>query len=293
MREKLAEMQAAETKRLAVLRAQRDYRLDELASILAAALCESMRREGLTLLQALERIGQEDLPNEGDAHPFLALLAARLAARGVATAPEQLLREEERGDEGARIAYLQNRYTEHAYGIFAPALKKPTVSYCESFAASCAAVSDGLADLCILPLRGEDGAYLHAFLSLIEGYGLSVRAVCAVESEPGEDAVTEYALCGRGLFVPSQAPFTRLELLLPSMCEQSTAQFLTFIAALGGGVLVAELLPSRHAAGRSLRLGATVPHGALFLLLLYARLFAADALLYGVCAAEKADTAEE
>lgn len=281
MTDVLRDMHDKEQVRLAHLRACRVYRLDEEAYALAADAVARMRKEDVSLLDALappDTVGREP----SDVACFLTSLDKHLRALGVALSASLLLTEGERGEYGEHVAYPQNRHTEEAYRLLTRRMKRPGVTYCTDFAASCAEVRDGLADLCILPLRDGEGAYLRTFLHLLEEYGLSVRAYAFREDEDGGG--THYALCGRGVCIPTREKSLCMEILLPARRENDAAAFTALVSAIGGGLIAGEMLPDLHTAGTLARLAYRIDGKSAETLLLALRLFASDALVYGVSA---------
>ena len=281
MTDVLRDMHDEEQRHLVRLRANRAYRLDEEAYALAENAVARVRKESGSLLDVLvppDTVGREPK----DVASFLTSLDKHLHGLGVAFSASSLLTEEERGEYGEHVAYPQNRHTEEAYRLLTRRMKRPGVTYCTDFAASCAEVRDGLADLCILPLRDGEGAYLRSFLHLLEEYGLSVRAYAFCEDEEGGG--THYALCGRGVCIPVREKMLCMEILLPARRENDAAALTALVSAIGGGLIVGEILPDPHTAGTLARLAYRIDEKNAETLLLALRLFASDALVYGVSA---------
>lgn len=281
MTDALIAMHEAETAQAARLHARRAYRLDEEAYTLSQSAFARMKQESVALTEVLT-LPCTVMHEPNTAATFCTSLEKHLRAVGVTLHAHSLLTESERGEYGEHVAYPQNRFTERAYHRLTRRMKRPSVTYCTDFANACAEVRDGLADLCILPLRDEEGAYLRRFLHLLEEYGLSVREYAFEEGEEGEG--TYYALCGRGVILPSYAKTLALELSLPARSDNDAAFFASLVKLLGGELLAAEILPDAHTKATLARLAFRIEGKRLASFLLAARLFTADAWIFGMSA---------
>ena len=191
-----------------------------------------------------------------------------------------LLLREERSLSGEHIVYVRNYYTERAYEIFSAALAHPTVSYASDFTDACASVGEGLADLCILPLRDEGWVPFHTFARMPENYGLRVCALCTVARANGE--TLRMALCARGCRVPTDAENIAVEILLSSHDERDIEALRRFAEKLSGKIAFAEVLPDRYTHKSAWRVTYVFEKSSLAPFLFGRRLLVPDAELLGV-----------
>lgn len=211
---------------------------------------------------------------------FVCRLFAHLQARGEGFDASGFLLPEEHAATGDHIVYVRNYYTEHAYDLFAASLAAPTVSYSSDFTDACAAVGEGLADLCILPFRDELWVPFHSFSRMPEHYGLTVCAVCTVERPDGD--TMRLSLCGRGCRIPRNAKKVAVELLFSSYDGEDFETVWQLTRDLGGKIVFAEALPDRYTSATAWRVTCALDGESLAPLLLSRRLFAPDSELLGI-----------
>lgn len=101
-------------------------------------------------------------------------------------------------DGAFSISHFGNLYADQALAIFAGALGNTTALRSEDYVSACEEVSDGNADLCILPIESARDGVMERFEQMIDRYSLFVLMTCAVRlptySDDGEDDWIRYAL---------------------------------------------------------------------------------------------------
>lgn len=127
------------------------------------------------------------------------LLCEKLLLAGIKLSEEDFL-PTGRGNEA--IAYVKNRLADEAYDVLSQELTSPTVIYASSFKEATAAVADGRAEYCLLPLEEGGGARLAGVAALIFSEELKINSVTPVFGFDGS-ADMKYALVSRHFTVPA------------------------------------------------------------------------------------------
>ena len=100
-------------------------------------------------------------------------------------------------EEDARVAYLQNAYSDRAYRRFSPLFRRVAATYYPGFREVCEEVYSGRATHAILPLSNSADGVLLSFRRLIARYDLRITAACDI-AVPDENTM-RFALVRRGL----------------------------------------------------------------------------------------------
>lgn len=135
---------------------------------------------------------------------------------------------EPRSCDTGLVTYVRNAYSDEAYDVLTENFDDPRVRYSRDLRECAAAVSDGDADFCILPLEERGGVRLQAVEQLLYKYDLKINSVTPVFGPDG-NADIKYALISKGYTVH---PFTEgddryLEIRLPDSMASRVGGLLT------------------------------------------------------------------
>ncbi len=144
---------------------------------------------------------------------FVFLLVERLAARGLPLSEADFLPPISAKEV---ITYVKNFYADEAYDVFSQSLSDPRLFYSDSLRDAVAAVEEGRAGYCLLPLEEKGGVRLAGVSQMLYQSDLRIASVTPVYGY-GEETDLTYALVSRGFLIP---PVDReddryLELRLP------------------------------------------------------------------------------
>ena len=176
---------------IALLLKRRRCELVELAKIIAEKIKESVS-QGLSVFDSLclvddfqeldgeQPIGSNDTDSDSlnfDKAEFSSVLCSELSEIGVDITESDFLTE---FDVGQRFTYVKNILSDEAFDVFSQEFDDPRVRYSNSFKDCCAALVNGDADFCLLPLEEKDGARLGTTSDMIYRYDFKINAVTPV-----------------------------------------------------------------------------------------------------------------
>ncbi len=133
-----------------------------------------------------------------------------------------------------KIAYIRTDRADAAYSRLSKSVRGSKVHYVSTFGEACAAVSESICELCILPIESTSDGRLYSFYAMLDRYELKI---CAVTDVPDDDGTgsTVFALVGRSIEPQrGKSAYKRLEFSV--ICESAAAISDIAIAcrALGG-----------------------------------------------------------
>ncbi len=217
-----------------LLEERRICELSEMA-ISAAEYLSALSEDGMPPVDALSLISLgEDAPviHEGaleqtrpylalhgenisslDKTVFISLLAERLVAIGLCPKESDFLPS---ASAKEIFTYVKNLYADEAYDVFSESFSDPRLFYSESLRDAVAAVEDGRAGYCLLPLEEKGGIRLASISQMLYRSDLRIASVTPVYGY-GEETGLTYALISRGFCIPPVAgeDDRYLELRLP------------------------------------------------------------------------------
>ncbi len=170
-----------------------------------------------------------------------------------------------------RVSYQRSGYTDAAFLRFSASIPSLRASYAPRFSSGCEDVYNGVSEYCILPIETSKEGALNSFYSLLDHYGLKIKATCSIRT-PDASHLTRYALIGR-----THAPLSLgkrykryFELALPITSTPTVGEVL--LSAQLSGLRLAHLstLPSsEEGAAPKARFSFCTDDGALDVFLLY------------------------
>ena len=99
------------------------------------------------------------------------------------------------------FTYVKNLYADEAYDVFAQDFSDPRIFYSETLKDAVAAVAEGRAGYCLLPLEEKGGARLATVSEMLYRSDLRIASVTPVYGYGEENDLT-YALISRGFRIP-------------------------------------------------------------------------------------------
>lgn len=129
---------------------------------------------------------------------FVSLLAEHLAERGLCPKESDFLPS---ASAKEIFTYVKNLYADEAYDVFAQSFEDPRLFYSESLRDAVAAVEDGRAGYCLLPLEEKGGIRLASVSQMLYRSDLRIASVTPVYGY-GEETGLTYALISRGFCIP-------------------------------------------------------------------------------------------
>ncbi len=144
-----------------------------------------------------------------------------------------------------KTAYMQNSFSDKAYGIFAQSVAGMTAEYYPGFAQACEEVYDNRCKYAILPLYTSTDGRLISFQKLIAKYDLKI--CMTTEIVVSEENTMHFALLRRGISVPETQDYTDITLVLPE--EVSIGRFLGACEVLGANAVTINTIPLTYADG--------------------------------------------
>ncbi len=181
---------------------------------------------------------------------FVYLLTERLAQRGISVSEADFLPPASAKEV---FTYVKNFYADEAYDVFSQSFSDPRLFYSESLRDAVAAVEEGRAGYCLLPLEEKGGIRLAGVSQMLYQSDLRIASVTPVYGY-GEETDLTYALISRGFLIP---PVDReddryLELRLPKT-GASLSELLFAAEAFGAQVYrIHSLRLSQEGAARDL-----------------------------------------
>jgi hypothetical protein len=103
------------------------------------------------------------------------------------------------------FTYVKNLYADEAYDVFSEAFSDPRLFYSETLKDAVAAVTEGRAGYCLLPLEEKGGARLATVSEMLYRSDLRIASVTPVYGYGEENDLT-YALVSRGFCIPAVDP---------------------------------------------------------------------------------------
>lgn len=96
-----------------------------------------------------------------------------------------------------KIAVVRNNYNNMALERFSEVIPRAKGVYFPTFEECCEAVAEEKCEFAIVPIEDNADGRMFGFYSLLDRFGLSIQAVCSVETET---KTVKYALAGRNPF---------------------------------------------------------------------------------------------
>ena len=228
------------TERLSIVHEQRTL----CATMLAEQICH---REGSPETLFAEFLNSANAPDEISRAMFCRTYA-QSRAKEEALRPEQLFGMAELPPAGThgKIAFVRNRYNEHAYHLFSTMVKSAKPLYVSDFSEACEAVFNGQCSYCILPVENDTGGRLFSFYAMMDRYELKICALTEVDADDSPESV-RYALVGRSF----PRPLTRsqgyiLEFSLTREDGSHLSALLSAAEALGASIQKIDFLPLEY-----------------------------------------------
>ena len=183
------------------------------------------------------------------ADDFPALCLALSGAVGTESKEELFsLSEGEGGSGPARIAYLQNAFSDRAYRRFASAFSTVAAVYFPGFREVAEEVYSGRATHAILPTASSADGQILSFRRLIGRYDLKITAVCDIPT--GDEQTMRFALLRRGL--PSPPPRAAcLDLSAVPTDALPAGELISVCERMGASLLSVNSHPSDSEEGRN------------------------------------------
>lgn len=129
---------------------------------------------------------------------FISLLVERLSAVGLCPREVDFLPPSQAGEV---FTYVKNLYADEAYDVFSQSFEDPRLFYSESLKDAIAAVAEGRAGYCLLPLEEKGGVRLASVSQMLYQSDLRIASVTPVYGY-GEQTDLTYALISQGFFIP-------------------------------------------------------------------------------------------
>ncbi len=129
---------------------------------------------------------------------FASMLLERLAAEGICLQEADFLPPVAVGEI---FTYVKNLYADEAYDVFSQSFSDPRLFYSESIKDAVAAVEEGRAGYCLLPLEEKGGVRLASISQMLYRSDLRIASVTPVYGY-GEQTDLTYALISRGFCIP-------------------------------------------------------------------------------------------
>lgn len=172
--------------------------------------------------------------SSNDKAVFSELFSERLTERGITLAESDFL---SGGGEGENIVYVKNRLADEAYDVFAENFRDPRVFYAKDFREAAAAVAEGNAEYCLLPLEEKGGARIPSISALLYAKDLKINMVTPVFGFDGS-AEMKYALVSRHFSVPeiTDESDRYLEIRLTENTPKSLSELFSAACQLGVSV---------------------------------------------------------
>ncbi len=162
--------------------------------------------------------------------------------------PERLFGVGEMPPAGAhgKIAFVRNRYNEHAYDHFSNMIKNAKSLYVSDFSEACDVVFNGQCSHCILPVENDTGGLLFGFYAMMDRYELKICAITEVDGDESPESV-RYALVGRSLPRPlARTQNCILEFSLTREDGSHLSALFSAIEALHAAVHKVDFLPLEY-----------------------------------------------
>lgn len=142
-----------------------------------------------------------------------------------------------------KTAYMQNSFSDKAYGLFSEQIQGMTAEYYPGFSEACEEVYDNQCKYVILPIYTSTDGRLISFQKLIAKYDLKISMTAEINLS--EDNTMQFALLRRGITIPENPEFMDITLVLPE--EVSIGRFLSTCEALGANTLIMNTIPLTYA----------------------------------------------
>ena len=146
----------------------------------------------------------------------------------------------------ARIAYMQNTFSDRAYRIFERVFERVAANYYPGFREVCEEVYYGRCTHAMLPVSSARDGILASFRKLIEKYELKI--VSETDVDTGDDSGMRFALLRRGLNMPSHRNYCDLTVVLTS--GFTPGAFLTACEIIGASAVSVNTYPLEYADDR-------------------------------------------
>ena len=140
-------------------------------------------------------------------------------------------------------AYMQNSYSDKAYGLFSKKIPGMTAEYYPGFAEACEEVYDNQCKYVILPLYTSTDGRLISFQKLIAKYDLKIRMTAEINLP--EENTMHFALLRRGIVISDNHEFMDITLVLPE--EIPIGRFLGACESLGAVTRTINTIPLTYA----------------------------------------------
>ncbi|MBQ7921955.1 MAG: hypothetical protein IJ325_05175 [Clostridia bacterium] len=157
--------------------------------------------------------------------------------------PELNAEPEELDSKNRKTAYLQNSFSDKAYGLFSEEIPGMTAEYYPGFAEACEEVYDNRCKYVILPLYTSSDGRLISFQKLIAKYDLKI--CMTAEINLSDENKMHFALLRKGIAVPVDHEFMDITLVLSE--DVPMGRFLSACEALGASTLTMNTIPLAYA----------------------------------------------
>lgn len=206
-------------KHQSLLEERRICELSEMATAAASYLC-ALIADGMPLADSLSLLSfGEQMPifHDGaikqclpylsmygknlsalDKAVFASMLVERLCAKGLSLQESDFLPPVAAGET---FTYVKNLYADEAYDVFSQSFSDPRLFYSESIKEAIAAVEEGRAGYCLVPLEERGGVRLASISQMLYRSDLRIASVTPVYGY-GEQTDLTYALISRGFCIP-------------------------------------------------------------------------------------------
>lgn len=150
---------------------------------------------------------------------------------------------EESDSTNRKTAYLQNSFSDKAYGLFSTEISGMTAEYYPGFAEACEEVYDNRCKYVILPIYTSTDGRLVSFQKLITKYDLKICTTAEITLS--DENKMHFALLRKGIVVPVEHEFMDITLVLSE--DVPIGQFLSACEALGARTLTINSIPLAYA----------------------------------------------
>lgn len=209
----LSEMAAAAASYLCTLGTDGMPPTDALSLLSVGAKAEPAFHDG-ALKQCLPYLSMHGKSLSSlDKTVFISMLVERLSAEGLSLGEADFLPPVAANET---FTYVKNLYADEAYDVFSQSFSDPRLFYSESIKDAVAAVEEGRAGYCLVPLEEKGGVRLASISQMLYRSDLRIASVTPVYGY-GEQTDLTYALISRGFCIPPVASEDDryLELRLP------------------------------------------------------------------------------
>lgn len=210
---------ASIAKHQSLLEERRICELSEMATAAASYLC-ALIADGMPLADSLSLLyfgGEVPVLHDGamkrclpylsmhgknlsalDKAVFASILVERLSSEGLSLQEADFLPPVAVGET---FTYVKNLYADEAYDVFSQSFSDPRLFYSENIKEAVAAVEEGRAGYCLVPLEERGGVRLASISQMLYRSDLRIASVTPVYGY-GEQTDLTYALISRGFCIP-------------------------------------------------------------------------------------------